>query len=462
VALSDELKSTRAAKRAELDTALGANDAVRSDELIAEIKALDVRAEELKAMEEREAKAASAVAPVAPAEERVAVVTREERTYSAEKSERGITSFFQDAYLASARGDMAAKDRIERSAKEAAVEGEVSARATNTGSFAGLVVPQYLTDMAALALRNGRPLANLLTKFQLPDQGTSLIIPRGTTGAATAIQATENSAVQSTDEVWANVTVPVATIAGQQQISRQSLERGIPGLDALIYLDLAGAYAANLDTQVIYGTGSSGQLTGICPASGFTGGTASAFGAAPTATAFYSKVAGQIATMAGAGTAISPKLIVMHPRRWGWLTLQVDTAGRPLVVPTVDGAFNALGINSAPGAYSADGPNPYSGARVVGYLHGLPVITDANIPTNVGTPAEDFVMIIDTSNVFLWENGDGAPKFLNFEQTLGNQLTTTVVAYNYAAVTGLRYPAAVGRVGAADSTAAQGLVAPTY
>ena len=457
-----DIKSIRAAKRAELDTAIEAADTARADELITEIKALDVRADELAALEAREAVAAKVEATVAPKVERAAVVTREERTYSAEKSERGETSFFQDAYLASARGDMAARDRIERSAKEAVAMGEVSQRSVSTGVLGGLVVPQYLVDMAALALRNGRPLANMLTKFQLPAQGTSLIIPRGTTGATTAIQASENSAVSSTDEAWSNVTVPVATIAGQQQVSRQSLERGIPGLDALIYLDLAGAYAANLDTQVIYGTGTAGQLSGICPASGFTGGTATAFGAAPTATTFYSKVAGQIATMAGAGSAISPKVIFMHPRRWGWLTLQVDTAGRPLVVPTVDGAFNALGVNASPGAYSGDGPNPYMGSRVVGYLHGLPVITDANIPSNVGTPSEDFVMVVDTSNVFLWENGDGAPRFLNFEQTLGNQLTTTIVAYNYAAATAGRYPAAVGRIGAADTVAAQGLVAPTY
>ena len=216
-----DIKSIRAAKRAELDTAIEAADTVRADELIAEIKALDVRADELAALEAREAVAAKTEAAVAPKVERAAVVTREERTYSAEKSERGEVSFFQDAYLASARGDMSARDRIERSAKESVVEGEVSQRAVSTGVLGGLVVPQYLTDMAALALRNGRPLANMLTKFQLPAQGTSLIIPRGTTGAATAIQATENSAVQSTDEAWGNVTVPVATIAGQQQVSRQ-------------------------------------------------------------------------------------------------------------------------------------------------------------------------------------------------------------------------------------------------
>ena len=90
----------------------------------------------------------------------------------------------------------------------------------------------------------------------LPDQGMSLILPRGTTGVSAAIQATENSSVSSTDEVWANVTLPVATIAGQQIVSRQSLERGTPGLDQLIYMDLAGAYAAALDTQLLTGSGS--------------------------------------------------------------------------------------------------------------------------------------------------------------------------------------------------------------
>ena len=69
-------------------------------------------------------------------------------------------------------------------------------------------------DYAALVLRNGRPLANAITKLPLPAQGTTFQVPRGTTGASEAIQATENASVSSTDEVWTNVTLTMATIAG--------------------------------------------------------------------------------------------------------------------------------------------------------------------------------------------------------------------------------------------------------
>jgi hypothetical protein len=177
------------------------------------------------------------------------------------------------------RGNAKAKARIERHGSEVEVHGEMTERALNTGGVAGLVVPQYLVDLAAPVLRAGRPLANIVNRHQLPEKGMSLIIPRGTTGASTATQATENSAVSSTDEVWANLTVPVTTIAGQQA-GVASDARARRGVDEIIYLDLARAYAANVDNQVINGTGASNQVLGILNTGGIN--AATAFGAALT------------------------------------------------------------------------------------------------------------------------------------------------------------------------------------
>ena len=474
---ADKARETRKARKVELDAILDAaptpDSEVRASELIAEIKGLDARISDLDVIEAR-AEASHEAAVVTDSlvvEERAAYdkvgrVVKEERTYTAHKATSGDASFFSDAFRADKLGDVQARGRIERHMTEARVEGEGTApreaRAVASSGFAGLVVPQYLVDQAALVLRNGRPTANICTSLPLPDQGMSFLLPRGTTGVSAAVQATENTSVSSTDEVWTNVTLPVATIAGQQIVSRQSLERGTPGLDQLIYLDIAGAYAAALDIQVLNGSGASGQVLGILQTSSIN--TATLFGAAATATTFYSKLAGQIAAIAGAGTAISPKFIVMHPRRWGWLTLQVDTAGRPLVVPTVDGAFNAYGLNSIPGGYGQDSINGAGSTfRVVGYLHGLPVVTDANIPTNVGGGStEDVVLVLDTTQMLLFENGDGAPQFMQFDATNVTSLGVTIVGYNYAAFTAGRYPAAVGKVGGADATGANGLQAPTY
>ena len=395
-------------------------------------------------------------------------VTNEERTYTSRKSTRGEASFFKDQYLLTYKTDLGARDRMERHMRESMVEGETTearngreSRASS-GSFAGLVVPQYLTDMAALPLRNGRPFANACDRMPLPDQGMTFQVPRGTTGAATAVQSGENVAVQNQDEVWANVSVPVVTIAGQQQVSRQALERGIPGLDGLIYKDLAGAYAANVDLQALYGTGAGNQMLGALQTSGIN--AATAYGAAITYALFNSKVAGQLAAVAGAGAQVSPKAIFMHPRRWGWMNSLVDTANRPLVVPLSQAPWNTGALNKMPGGYGAvEDQTSTSGVNVVGSIQGMPIVTDANMPTNVGsaTGGEDLLLVADTDQCILFEIGDGTPQLFRFDQTLGNQLTVTLVVYDYIAFTAGRYPAAIGKVGGLDTTT-NGQVLPTF
>ncbi|MFG3418739.1 phage major capsid protein [Micromonospora sp. NPDC048063] len=385
-------------------------------------------------------------------------VTREERTYTREKTARGESSFFADAYRAQFMGDQAAAQRLGRHSTEQAVEGEgVQERATTTGSFAGLVPPQYLVDLYAPVQRNGAPLANLLDSLPLPPTGMTVSIPRATTGAAAASQATENSALQNTDEVWADLQVPVRTIGGQQDVSRQSLERGTPGIDLIVFRDLAAAYYSELDRQIIAGSGASGQMLGITNTVGIS--QASAYTAAATAQTFYTKTAGVLAAVAGAGTEIVPEFWLMHPRRWYWLTAQVDSQGRPLAVPLANGPGNALAVNTYPGGTSAD--NGQQPPRPVGIYHGLPVYLDANVPTSVGTGPEDQVIAGDPSKGYLWEDNGGVPRQLKFEQTLGQNLTIKLVLFNYAAFTAGRYPAAFGVAGG-NSGAGFGQVAPTF
>ena len=385
-------------------------------------------------------------------------VTREQRTY-APAEHGGDASFFRDAYAtASGSGDVEARTRIERSQNEARADG-LQTRAVATSGYAGLVVPQYLVDLAAIQSRAGRTLANLSTRLPLPDQGMTFQIPRGTTGASTAVQAAENTAVSSTDEVWANLTLTVTTIAGQQDVSRQSIERGTPGLDQLIYLDLASAYAASLDAQVISGTGATGQVLGILNTAGIN--AATAFGAVPAAANFTTKLAGAIQAINAAGAiAAGANAIVVHPRRWGWLCSLSDSTGRPLVVPVVQGPYNAVGID-APSGYST-GSNTSTDAVPVGFLQGMPVFTSLSIPTTVGTNSEDVVLIMNTRHSLLFEDGDGLPRQLRFDQTLGNQLTVKLVTYGYIAYSAGRYPTAFSKVGGLDSTATFGLVAPTF
>lgn len=448
--LADELATLRDAETP--DEAKIAEVRKAKDDLDAEIDVLREEIKEREAELSRDEAAQRLAAELGQSREErsPARVGREERTYTAEKSARGEASFFSDAYRMQ-QGDVQARERIERHGQEVVVEREAQERAVGTAGFAGLIVPQFLVEQAAAVARAGRPFANLVQGLQIPEQGTQFQIPKGTTGAATAVQATENSNVQNTDEAWSNVTVNVATVAGQQDVSRQSLERGTPGIDSLIYLDLAGAYGVNVDTQTLSGSGASGQVLGVLNTVGIN--QASAFTAAATLATFYTKLAGQLNAVQ-TNRLLAPTAIVMHPRRWYWLISQLDSAGRPLVVPDGQGAFNALAITKEP----LDIP----GGQAAGTIQGLPVILDANIPTNVGTGPEDQVIVIRAQDALLWEDGDGMPRELRFEQTLGNQLTTKLVVYGYIAFTAGRYPTAVGVVGGNAGTAGFGLAAPAF
>ncbi|WP_235780855.1 phage major capsid protein [Sinomonas notoginsengisoli] len=380
--------------------------------------------------------------------------TREPRTYDRRTNAQGI-SFFADAFRFMQGTDGGARDRVERHAREVEHHREMSARATSTGSFAGLVVPQYLVEQAALVLRNGRPLANVVQRLPIPEQGMSLVIPRGTTGASAAVQSSENSAVSSTDEVWANLTVPVVTIAGAQDVSRQSLERGA-GVDQLIYMDLVKAYAAAEDTQIINGSGAAGQALGILNTAGI--GAATAFGAVAGPANFNLKVAGANNAVYSAGMGLAPELLVMHPRRWSWLCGLVDTTNRPIVQSNLNVAYNTIAQGGLGNQDLANVETPFVGV----HNSGLPVLLDLNVPTTVGTLSEDLVLSVDADQLLLWEDGDGMPRQLSFEQTTGGSLTTKLVVYGYVAFTAGRYPQAVAKVGGVDTTAGNGLIAPTF
>lgn len=469
MSLIDLVREERAKIVAPADEVIAKAEAEKRDLTAAEFDTIKKVADAAKPLDERIAElsdfaarsaAAAAAMPNIPAR-----VKHEERTYNQRKSQTGESSFFADSYAAQA-GDVQARARLERHANEVRVEREATElRAVATSGFASAVVPQYLTELAAVVLRNGRPTANVCRRLPLPAQGMTLNIPRGTTGASVTSQATENSAASSTDEVWTNLSVPVVTVAGQQDVSRQSLERGFPGLDELIYLDLAGAYHAQIDAQVLNGSGSSGQMLGIINTGSI--GAATAFGAAPSATNFQLKVAGQIASVNAAGAQVQPNYIIISPRRWGWLNSLVDSSNRPLVVPSNQGPFNVAALLEAIGSSSAAGEGSQvstSVARVVGTLQGMPVIVDPNMPTAVGTNNEDIVVVGDFNQAILWEEGDGMPRLLRFEQTTGGSLTTKLVTYGYAAFTAGRYPTAFGKVGGLDTggAGAYGLVAPSF
>ena len=410
-------------------------------DLKARADALDERITELRSVQVANLEAAKLRAEVAATEEPesrsaagVVHVNSEPLTYAEERTNR---SFFQDMYMSQAYGDIEATERLRSHRDEMAVE----QRDGTTAAFSGLVVPQYLTALAAQLARSGRPFADQCTQLPLGDSGMSINISRVTTGATAAVQATENAAVSEQDIDDTLLSIDIRTVASAQQVSRQAIERGT-GVDALIAADMQGALATELDNQIINGSGSSGQLLGLKNVSGINSVTYT--DGSPTAAELYSKLVDAIQRV-NSNRFAGADLIVMHPRRLAFLQAGVDGSGRPLVLPTMNVPQNAQGIGPIAG-YGNTG----------GSIAGVPVVTDASIQIDAGSGNnEDNIFVVRRADMLLFED-PGTPAMVRMDQTAGLNLTITMVAYQYAAFAAGRYPASVSMI------SGTGLVAPTF
>jgi hypothetical protein len=90
--------------------------------------------------------------------------------------------------------------------------------------------------------------------------------------------------------------------------------------------------------------------------------------------------------------------------------------------------------------------------QVVGQIQGLPVITDPNIPVNLGAGNnEDVIFVMRASDLVLWEDGIRARVL---PEVKAQNLTVVLQIYNYFALTASRFPQSVCQI--------SGLVAPTF
>jgi len=366
------------------------------------------------------------------------------RVVSEEKVYRkgGGNAFFRDMYAMKYNADPLAAERMMIHARQTGLA-EREERAATTTSFAGLVVPQYLVDDFAPVARQGRPFLNFVGGRPLPPDGMTLNIPRGNTGTVVVSQTTENSAVANQDMVNADIVIAVRTIAGQQDVSRQALDRG-RNTDDEIMSDLAEAYTAELDRQAFAGTGANNQHLGLLSETGVL-----------TVTVTSSSAVTQLRQLADGIQRVHTSrfqpatVIVVHPRRWAYWTQSVDSSGRPLVTPSGHGPFNAYGLGDLTQA-----------SGIVGDIYGLPVLTDPNIPTTISssTPSgatEDVVIVTRHSDLRLFED-DPMPRRVRFEETTAGSLQVKIVAWDYTAWSAGRYPSAT------KVLAGSGLLAPVF
>lgn len=419
-----DLTDAESAELAQLRSDVAANDEARAS-LSSRIADLEQRAADREA-----ARAAAAALPTPQVR-----VGSEARTYRPDVEH----SFFADLYAQTFRqGDVAgAEQRLQRHGLET--------RDVTVSTFNGLVPPRYLLDQFAPLARSGQPFLNALNDRPLPADGVSLVIPRVTTGPAAAMTA-EAAGFNEQDMVTTDLTVSVNLVTAQQDVSRTLFMRGGSVVDQVIFPDLLAALAVATDVSAINGNGTAPQHRGILQVAGINAVTFTS--GSPTVALFWPKLADAVQRINALRFAPATA-IFMHPRRWGWVASAVETTtGRPVFEfqnqPPSYATNSVIGLGVA-AQYG----------QIVGSLMGLPVITDANIPTNLGAGTnEDIVIVARTTDVLLW---DSPEMTFSFEQTMSTSPgQVRLAAGKFQAFTAGRYPAAISTIGGT------GLIVPTF
>ena len=354
----------------------------------------------------------------------------------------GQHSFFTDLIRRDIGHDTGAAERLSRHQREMEVErtNDASYALNSTDTTGGyLVAPLYLQQEFVDLARAGRITADLLGPKQLPPNTDTIVIPALSSGSSTAAQS-DNASVSNTDPADTSVTGAVGTIAGYVDVSQQLLDRSVPGIDEVVFADLAKDYAVRIDTAVLNSSVTNNK--GLLQVSGTNSVTYT--DASPTLPELYPKISSAINSV-HTGIYNPPNAIIMHPRRWAFCLSQLDSSNRPLIVPNTQGPQNAAG---GFGGVVSQGS--------VGSIQGVPVYVDANVPTTLGaSTTEDRIIVLRTDECYVWEDLSG-PYLETFRDVGSGTLTVRLRLHNYWAQINSRRAAAISVI------SGTGLVSPTF
>ncbi len=328
--------------------------------------------------------------------------------------EGGTVSWWADAAARGLYGDRDAEARLKAHAAD---------YRSTSGNYGALVVPDRLSVPVADSGQSRRPLADLTARVLAPT-GSPVIIARVSTGSSAVVQSAEGVQITSqTDSTITETTLPVVTIVELVDLSEQILRRADPvNLDELIATEIVGAVDAKLESQLVNGSGTSGEATGLLQTSNA--------GTVTLTTTTAGTVLDAIAKAAQASHAAAgapADTVVMHPRRWAHLL-----AGR--------GDYAGAVVQSTT-------PGPIAG-RVLG----LDVVATLGVPTNLGASTdEDRILVVRREDIFYAES----PPLVTIQRDAagsGDGLRARVRAYRYIACghrkpSGLRIISGVGLVG---------------
>ncbi|UTI62239.1 phage major capsid protein [Paraconexibacter antarcticus] len=368
-------------------------------------------------------------------------------------AEESPHSWFVDQLLASGNDGTEARARLDRHDRE--VELETRSRparerradgpdgvsferrvnpSRNPGQGGSFAPPLWLTDLFAKQPRPGRVLADLIPgAYELPGGCQSVSVPRLIVGA-NGTPHIDTTAVAEADVTDAAVTSPVTLIPASVDVSLQALEQSPVGgghLDEIIWADATAAYDAQLEQQLVAGTGANGQILGLLnvPTGAGAANAVTYTDGTPTGPKML-PYAGQAAARIGNNRLMPPQVWLMRTARWAWLGSAEDGQGLPLAVP---------GHTPPPAVpYLFDDGRP---SRVASLL-GWPVFPDDAIPQTLGGApgTQDAILACRPTDMLLWES---VPRMSVFTEVQSDTLQARVQMRTYAAALVARIPTGI-------------------
>ena len=296
---------------------------------------------------------------------------------------------------------------------------------TTQGTGGYFTPPAWLNNLFAPARHAARVLADLIpAKFALPTGVSSINLPILTTGTEVRPQV-PNAGVPDKDITDAAASSVVAVFAGDADVSLQLLEQSPSGahIDWALFSDMGLSLAANIEYQLLYGSGlANNQLLGITQVGGSLN-TVTFTQATPTGALLYPYF-GQAIAQVGNNRLLPPECWLMRSSRWGWVTTQESTAGLPFGLPSPFFMGN-----------DDETPDPVSG------LLGFPVFLDESIPATLGAGSnQDIILCMRPTDLILLE---GDVKTAVYTEVLSGSLGARMQLHQSVAAITNRYTAGI-------------------
>ena len=355
-------------------------------------------------------------------------------------------SFLIDVARSRGLHDEAATKRLSRHAVEMRVNPN-----NVLGTGGEFTPPGYLIQDYVTAAKIGRHFADLVGSTPIPRGISQINIPRlidtDILGQDTGVQAANADPTTGNDPTSAYNTSPVVSIAGNLTVSQQLYDQTpSPGFDTIGFTELTKDYNAVMNGQMVNGTGTNGQLTGLANFSFLTANSVSGASVPSGLTGASNMIAalwpllGQAAANVGNNRGHRPDFWLMAPRRWFAIAGSLDQQSRPIMSPSAQSPDNLQG------SITAGGPHAVSN------IHGIPVYTEGAIPVTtyaggavsgtIGTLA-DTVYCGRVADTYLFES---PPMIQASVNATAGTLQVRLSLHRYVAFVGNLYTSAYGRV----------------